>query len=422
MAGPLTNFVRLIERSIDAGNTPIVWGPSGVGKSALVEDIARRRGMDFIPLYLSQCDPTDVGGFPVVTDSKVKDAAGREVPLVLRAPPGWGPRINTSRRTTLLFLDEYNCCAESTLAAALNLTNERRVGDYQLDRHRVAVVLAANPPDIAVNAVELKPPSANRLVHLQFPMGDGVVRNWCEDFPGYWGNPPEVGLGGRTDPDTGKVDTAGGKYVPESVMLRARTLVAQYLLRFPDRWHAMPADSANRGTAGWPSPRSWTMASRDVGLCLADGLPATEALTLVAGAVGDGDAAQFMAYAKTQSAPDPEALLADPDSYSPTDRVDENFGTMIAVAAAVTSGCTAKRLRAGWKVINRAVTAADTPAYEAGTAAAVKLVGLMKTGSPTAAALLKEVGEEGVTRLVQDVTILSKPYYKLFRELGMIGS
>jgi len=60
---------------------PLIWGPPGVGKSSIVENIAMSRNARLVPLILSQSDPSDVKGLPVrMDDGKVKWIASSFLP------------------------------------------------------------------------------------------------------------------------------------------------------------------------------------------------------------------------------------------------------------------------------------------------------------------------------------------------------
>ena len=48
----------------------MIWGPPGVGKSAIVAQVAERHSLQLVDLRLSQLAPTDLRGLPVA-DGKV---------------------------------------------------------------------------------------------------------------------------------------------------------------------------------------------------------------------------------------------------------------------------------------------------------------------------------------------------------------
>ena len=53
-----------IKSVLNAGLTPMIHGDPGIGKSDIVKAIAAAGKMEVIDIRLSQCDPTDLNGFP----------------------------------------------------------------------------------------------------------------------------------------------------------------------------------------------------------------------------------------------------------------------------------------------------------------------------------------------------------------------
>jgi hypothetical protein len=76
--------------------------------------------------------------------------------------------------------------------------------------------------------------------------------------------------------------------------------------------------------------------------------------------------------------PDPEAVLADPESFVLPDRGDRAFAALSSVASAVASNPTAERWRQGWVVFGRAAESA----LDVATAAARPLVRCRPPGAP----------------------------------------
>ena len=184
-------------------------------------------------------------------------------------------------------------------------------------------------------------------------------------------------------------------------MLRARQAVSGLVRRCPDLWHynadlgakntkdkntkkANDGGAADDVAAARVTPRGWDRVSWHYGLCLHRGLDVVEGTRRYAAEVGAGPAHQFVTHVRDNDLPDPEALLANPAAYVPTGRPDLDFVTTLGVAAAVDADPTAARYLAGWHVLDRAADPAvsgRTPAYEAGTAAATRLIRHIETAA-----------------------------------------
>ena len=77
-----------------AGLVPMIAGSPGIGKSDIIRWIAKQFKLWVIDLRLSQCDPTDLCGFPTHDGQRMGYAPPKHFPLQgLDEPPagydGW---------------------------------------------------------------------------------------------------------------------------------------------------------------------------------------------------------------------------------------------------------------------------------------------------------------------------------------------
>ena len=90
---------------------PFIQGSPGLGKSGIIHEIAKEYNLKVIDLRLSQCDPTDLAGFPSVVDGRSRYLPMEHFPLASDPKPkgmnGW-----------ILFLDEMNSASPAVQAAA----------------------------------------------------------------------------------------------------------------------------------------------------------------------------------------------------------------------------------------------------------------------------------------------------------------
>lgn len=128
-----------------------IWGPPGIGKSALVERFAASVGMACVSLLGSQLAPEDIIGVPQIEGG------------VSRFRP---PAQIARKDAYCLFLDELNACSQEVQKAFYSLINDRRIGEYALPAGSVVIGAGNRAQDAAI----VKPLSSaliNRMVHVQ---------------------------------------------------------------------------------------------------------------------------------------------------------------------------------------------------------------------------------------------------------------
>jgi hypothetical protein len=127
-----------------------VWGPPGVGKSAVVEQFAGQVGMPCVSLLGSQLAPEDLIGVPRIEDG-----------FSVFCPP----RMIARSEPYVLFLDELNACGPDVQKAFYSMIHERRLGEYHLPEGSVIIGAGNRSAD---NAIVRQMSSAliNRMVHV----------------------------------------------------------------------------------------------------------------------------------------------------------------------------------------------------------------------------------------------------------------
>jgi hypothetical protein len=235
-----------------------LWGPPGIGKSELVEGIARDLNGLMIDLRLGQMEPTDIRGIPFYN---------KDIGKMDWAPPVDLPDEETASQypIVVLFLDELNSAAPSVQSAAYQLILNRRVGKYVLPDNVVMVAAGNRESDKGVT-YRMPTPLANRFVHQEMKVDFASWQEWA-------------------------------------VKNRIHKDVVGYLSFAKQDLYDFDAKSASRAFA---TPRSWSFVSQ----LLDDEIDSETLTNLIAGTVGEGLAVKFMAHRKIASSmPNPVDIL-----------------------------------------------------------------------------------------------------------------
>ncbi|MGQ0846758.1 MAG: AAA family ATPase [Sporichthyaceae bacterium] len=335
--------------AVGAGVPALLWGAPGTGKTSVIRALGEAMDLPCEIVIASIREPADFAGLPIVQAGEV-----------VFAPPSWARRLAGLDRG-LLFLDEISTAPPAVQAALLRVVLERTVGDLTLPVG-IRTVAAANPPEQAADGWDLSAPLANRFVHLDWPVD---ARTVAEGFAGGWPAPTVATLPADWQ-----------DRVPTT-----RSWIAGFVGVRPAAALAVPGEATSAGRA-WPSPRSWDMAARLLAAARAAGSVAggqeDVVALLIRGCVGDGVGVEFLNWLAEGDLPDPEVVLADPDSFKLPERGDRAFAALTSIAAAVAAKPTTERWTAAWQVFGRAGDSAP----DAAAVAARTLVRARPEGAP----------------------------------------
>ena len=217
-----------------------IWGPPGIGKSALVQAFADSLGLPCMSLLGSQLAPEDLIGVPQIIDGKSRFC-----------PPAQIARD----QAYCLFLDELNACSHEVQKAFYSLIHERRIGEYRLPDGSIVIGAGNRAQDSAI----VKPMSSallNRMMHVHLQPSH---RDWLA-----W-----------------------------ALNANIHPLVIEYLQTRPDHlWSAPP-----KHEEAFSTPRTWHMLSD--ALRAYGEQPSIEQIALLAyGCLTPHHAGQFKAFAK----------------------------------------------------------------------------------------------------------------------------
>ena len=238
----LTNIYTALEHFTKANLPVFIWGPPGIGKSAVVKKIADDHNLAFIDLRLSLLDPTDLKGIPFF-DKENNEAVW--------AAPNFLPKDKNSKG--ILFLDEINTAAPSVQASAYQLVLDRKVGDYSLPKNW-SIVAAGNRENDRGVTYRMPPPLSNRFVHLEMEIDFEDWKLWAYE------NSIDSSIIGFLNFDKTK------------------------LFDF----------DANKNEKSFPTPRSWEYVDKILKSKLNENL----LLESISGAVGKQSGVEFMSFRK----------------------------------------------------------------------------------------------------------------------------
>ena len=217
-----------------------IWGPPGIGKSALVRDFAAAVGLPCVSLLGSQLAPEDIIGVPQIVDGRSRFCPPT---LIARDEP------------YCLFLDELNACSQEVQKAFYSLILDRRIGEFTLPVGTI-VIGAGNRAEDAAITRPLSSALVNRLVHVQLRASS---RDWLE-----WAAQADV-----------------------------HELVVSYLTNRSDHLWSKPP----KHEEPFSTPRSWDMLSRTL-KSYGPGITLEEIRVLSSGLLTPSHAQQFQAFAK----------------------------------------------------------------------------------------------------------------------------
>lgn len=217
-----------------------IWGPPGIGKSAIVEQFAKQVGLPCMSLLGSQLAPEDIIGVPQIVN-------GRSV----FCPP----KMIARDEPYCLFLDELNACSQEVQKAFYSLILERRVGEYHLPQGSMVIGAGNRAQDNAITR-PISSALLNRMFHVELRADTRLWLEWAA----------QNGI---------------------------HPWVYDYICTRPDQLWSLPSKTEEP----FSTPRSWHMLS-DAITSYGNGIQDKELSVLANGCLTAGHATQFCAYVR----------------------------------------------------------------------------------------------------------------------------
>ena len=316
-----TNTSLVVATCIEARVPVILWGAPGQGKTSVLKAFADQAGRKLEIILASIREPQDFAGLPAISNGSMS--------LI---PPNWAQSL-AADGNGILFADEINTAPPSVQAALLRVCLEKVAGDLHLG-DRTSIVAAANPPEIAADGWDLAAPLANRFCHVDWELPADVVAD------GFLGNWPTITLP-RVEQEKVELETEKEAWKLSAFLVSRPKLVTD-----------MPESTGQQGRA-FPTPRSWEMVLKLVGLANALELEPEIRRLLVVGCVGQGAGSEYLTFREQQDLPDPEAIIADPENFVLPKRPDKLYAICGALMSALSNDISGERWHSVGKFVLR---------------------------------------------------------------------
>lgn len=227
----------------------IIHGKPGVGKSAIVKQVAEELGIEFRDVRLAQMDAVDIRGLPSVNT---------EEHTMTWNIPDFFPRDPKSKG--ILFFDEISAADRSLQVSVYQIVLDRCLSDAYKVPDGWYICAAGNRIEDRAVAMSMSSALANRFMHVELTED---AEDWARWAINEGINPSVVGF------------------------IRYR----------PEMLHHMDGENLEYG---WPSPRSWEKVSHMIDIMEKTNAKKTIIKKIVFGLVGPGAGAEFMEFYKNR--------------------------------------------------------------------------------------------------------------------------
>jgi len=234
-----------------------MFGAPGGGKTQVGKQAAKEIDHDVFFSHPAISDPTDYKGMPWIANGEATFVPFGDLKAMINA-----------KKPTIVFIDDVGQAMGSVQAALMQLIEERRI-DGNIISDKIRFVLASNRESDRAYVQKMITPLRNRIIGIEF---DTDLDDWCE-----WALQNEIAI--------------------ETVAF----------MRFrPGLLHDFQPD---KNSGAFPSPRSWEYVSK----LLATKMPVEIEYEMVKGSIGEGAAAEFLAFIKVyRSLPNIDGILLNP--------------------------------------------------------------------------------------------------------------
>ena len=141
-----------------------LMGPAGIGKTEIVRQVAREKGLAFLSYSVTHHTRQSAIGLPRLKeweqDGKKLSVTEYTVSEIIAEV--YRVMEETGKKEGILFLDEFNCASETLRPVMLQLLQSKTFGPHAIPEGWM-LVLAGNPGEYNVSAGELDAVTADRM-------------------------------------------------------------------------------------------------------------------------------------------------------------------------------------------------------------------------------------------------------------------
>lgn len=153
--------MSFIEMCLKIREIPYIAGPPGIGKSAIVAQIADQYDLELLDIRLSQYLVEDLTGIPSIdaNTNKAKYNPFATFPMV-------GDPLPPGKKGWLIFLDELSSASEEILAATYSLLHGHTIGGHKI-HPKARIVAAGNRSSDSAIARDLPDTIISRVLPIE---------------------------------------------------------------------------------------------------------------------------------------------------------------------------------------------------------------------------------------------------------------
>ena len=180
----------LAYRTRDAYDRPMIplqrqrpiflMGPPGIGKTAVVEQIAQEMGLPLVSYSMTHHTRQSALGLPFIYEKQFDGQSFRvsEYTMSEIIAAVYDKMEQTGQREGILFLDEINCVSETLAPSMLQFLQYKVFGQHKVPEGWI-VVTAGNPPEYNQSVREFDVVTWDRLKRIDVEADFDTWRNWA---------------------------------------------------------------------------------------------------------------------------------------------------------------------------------------------------------------------------------------------------